>query len=104
MNFVLRPWQLLFVILAGWVHRQQQQVIDYLRVENQILKEKIGKRRIVLNDEQRRRLAVKAKILGRKLLGEIGTLFTPDTMLRWHRQLIARKWDYSDRRKQNPGR
>ena len=48
MSFVLQPWQLLFVILAGWVHRQQQQVIEYLRTENQVLKEKLGKRRIVL--------------------------------------------------------
>ena len=104
MNFVLKPWQLLFVILAGWVNRQQQEVIDYLRTENQILKEKIGKRRILLNDDQRRRLAVKGKVLGRKLLGQIGTLVTPDTILRWHHLLVAKKWDYSDRRKKSPGR
>src|SRR5437867_10445327 len=83
MNFVLQPWQLILVILAGWVNRQQQQVIDYLRTENQILKEKLGKRRILLNDDQRRRLVAKGKILGRKLLGEIGALLTPDTILRW---------------------
>ena len=50
------------------------------------------------------RLAVKGKILGRKVLEEIGTLFTPDTILRWHRELVAKKWDYSDRRPQRPGR
>ena len=99
MSFVLQPWQLLLVILAGWVNRQQQQVIEYLRTENQVLKEKLGKRRILLNDDQRRRLAVKAKGLGRKILEEIGTLVTPDTILRWHRMLVAKKWDYSDRRK-----
>jgi putative transposase len=44
-------------------------------------------------------LAVKGKALGRKLLGEIGTLFTPDTILRWHRMLVAQKWDYSHCRK-----
>jgi len=49
-------------------------------------------------------LAVKGKILGRKILEEVGTLFTPDTILRWHRQLVAQKWDYSDRRKKKPGR
>ena len=64
MSFILQPWQLLFVILAGWVNEQQQQVIDYLRTENQVLKEKLGKNRILLSDEQRRRLAVKGKILG----------------------------------------
>jgi putative transposase len=47
---------------------------------------------------------VKGKILGRKLLGEISTLFSPDTILRWHRQLVAQKWDYTDRRKKQPGR
>jgi hypothetical protein len=76
MNLVLQPWQLLFLILAGWVNRQQQQVIDYLRTENQILREKIGKRRILLDDNQRRRLAVKGKVLGRKVLAQVGTLVT----------------------------
>ncbi len=99
MNFVLQPWQLFFLVLASWINRQQQEVIEYLRTENQVLKEKLGKRRILLNDDQRRRLAVKGKILGRKRLTEMGTLFTPDTILRWHRQLVAKKWDYSDRQK-----
>jgi hypothetical protein len=99
MNFVLQPWHLLLTILAGLINRQQQQVIEYLRTENQVLKETHGKKRIRLNDDQRRRLAVKGKILGRKVLGEIGAAFSPDTILRWHRQLIAEKRDYSDRRK-----
>jgi hypothetical protein len=104
MNFILQPWQLLHLILAGWVNEPQQQVIEYLRTENQVLREKLGKRRILLDDEQRRSLAVKGKILGRKLLGQVGTLFTPDTILRWHRLLVARKWDDSDRRQKKPGR
>jgi len=99
MSFLLQPCHLLFFVLAGWVNRQQQEVIDYLRTENQVLKEKLGKKRILLTDDQRRRLAVKGKILGRKLLQQIATIVTPDTILRWHRQLIAAKWDYSRRRK-----
>ena len=95
MNSVLQPWHLLVVILAGWVNRRQQEIIDYLRTENQILKETYGKKRIQLTDGQRRRLAIKGKILGRKLLGDIATLVTPDTILRWHHRLVARKWDYS---------
>src|SRR5262249_21787787 len=51
-----------------------------------------------------RRLAVKGKILGRKLLETVGTVFTPDTILRWHRHLVAQKWDYSARRTKQPGR
>lgn len=99
MNFVFHPWQFLLAILAGWINHEQQKLIDYLRTENQILKEKLGKKRILLNDDQRRRLAVQGKILGRKLLGEIGCLFTPDTILRWHRALAAEKWDHTDKRK-----
>src|SRR5262249_42859538 len=104
MNFILQPWHLIHLILAGWVNEQQQEVIEYLRTENQVLREKLGKRRILLDDEQRRRLAVKGKVLGRKLLSQVGTLFTPDTILRWHRLLVARKWDYSNRRQKKPGR
>ena len=103
MSFILHPWQLLLVILAGWVNQQQQQIIDFQRMEMDVLKEKLGKKRIILNDDQRRRLAVKGKVLGRKVLQEIGCLFTPDTILRWHRELVAQKWDYSNRRNK-PGR
>lgn len=102
MSFIFQPWHLCLVVLAGWANRQQQEVIEYLRTENQVLKEKLGRRRILLNDDQRRRLAVKGRILGRMMLEQVGTLFTPDTILRWHRMLVAKKWDYSRRRK--PGR
>ena len=53
----------------------------------------------MLNNDQRRRLAAKGKILGRRPLEEVGTLRTPDTILRRHRMLVAKKWDYSQRRK-----
>jgi len=99
MKSVLQPWQLLLLILAGWINRHQQEVLEYLRAENQVLKEKLGKKRILLTDDQRRRLAIKGKVLGRKALQEIATIVTPDTILRWHRELVARKWDYSERRR-----
>ena len=79
MSFVLQPWQLLFTILAGWVHRRQQEELEYSRTTIQVLIEKLGSKRILLNDDQRRRLAVKGNVLGRKRLEEIGGLFTPDT-------------------------
>lgn len=100
MKFVLQPWQLLLLILAGWINRNQQEVIEYLRTENGVFREKLGTKRILLNDNQRRRLAIKAKILGKKVLAEIGTIFTPETILRWRRILVAEKWDYSKQRKQ----
>jgi hypothetical protein len=91
MKLIFQPWQLMPIILASWINRQQQDVIEFLRTENDVLNEKFGKKRILLTDEQRRRLAVKGKVLGREQLEQIGTLFTPDTILRWHRQLVAQK-------------
>ncbi len=79
-------------------------MIEYLRAENQVLREQLCKKRVLLNDDQRRRLAVKGKFLGRRLLQEFGTIFTPDTILRWHRRLVAWKWNYSKRRKSTMGR
>ena len=96
--FVLKPWHLVVLCVASYLNHEQQRIIDYLQVENQVLREKLGKKRILLNDDQRRRLAVKGKVLGRKLLHGLATIVTPDTILRWHRQLVAKKWDYSDRR------
>ena len=98
-NVLLQPWQLLLLVLASWVNRQPQDVIEYLLVENRVLRQKLGKRRILLNDEQRRCLAIKGKVPGRRMLEPVAGIVTPETILRWHRELIARHWDYSDRRK-----
>jgi putative transposase len=92
------PLQMLLLVFAGWVNRQQLDVIEYLKEENRVLKERLGSQRIRFTDAERRRLARKAHALGRKALNELGTLVTPDTLMRWYRQLIARKWDYSSRR------
>jgi hypothetical protein len=104
MTPILQPWHLMVMFLAGWINRQQQEAIEYLRTENVVLKEQLGKKRILLTDDQRRRLAVKGKILGRKRLQEFGTLFTPDTIPRWHRSLVTKKWDFSDQTEKKPGR
>lgn len=72
-------------------NEEQQRVIEYLRTENRVLKEKIRKMRILLNDDQRRHLAVKGKLLGRKTLSQIATIVSPDSILRWHRKLVAAK-------------
>ena len=93
-----RPMVMLLAMLAGWINRQQTDVIDYLKAENQILREKLGKKRILLDDSQRRRLAILGKKLGRKLLGEVCFSFSPDTVLLWHRKLVARKYDGSRHR------
>jgi hypothetical protein len=101
MATVLHPWQILVAAMAGWITRQQDAVIDYLREENRVLKEQLGRKRLRLTDQQRRRLAVRGKAIGRRALSEVASLVTPDTILRWHRQLVARKWTYKRR---SPGR
>jgi transposase InsO family protein len=85
--------QFLMLLFAGWVNRSQQDVIKYLEEENRVLHEQLGGKRLRFTDSQRRRLAAKAKALGRKGLFELRTLVTPDTLLRWYRTLIAKKYD-----------
>jgi transposase InsO family protein len=99
----LYPLQVLLVTLAGWVNRHQQYVIDYLVAENRVLKEQVKGRRLRLTDDQRRRLAAKGRRLGRRVLRQVATIVTPDTILRWHRQLIARKWTFEPKRPGRPG-
>src|SRR5437660_6899017 len=99
---MLDPFQFVLVAVAGWMNQRQQQTIEYLREENQFLREQLGDRRVRFNDDQRRRLAVRAKGLGRKLLAEVASLVTPDTLLAWHRKLIAEKYDGHKQR--GPGR
>jgi len=96
---VIRPWQIFVVAAAGWISRHQDAVIEYLREENRVLKQQLGGRRLRLTDAQRRRLAAKGKALGYRVLSEFATIVTSDTILRWHRRLIAKKWDYSRKRR-----
>jgi transposase InsO family protein len=104
MSFILHPWQLFFLILSGLVNRKQQEIIDFQNAQIRILMDKMGRKRILLTDDQRRVLAFRAKALGRGALMELTTIATPDTILRWHRRLIKAKWDYSARQKKAPGR
>src|SRR5262249_29348413 len=96
------PLAFLVLVFAGWVNRQQQAVIDYLLEENRVLRAARGSRRLRLTDDQRRRLAVKGKVVGRRRLAAIAGIVTPDTILRWYRTLVAKKYDSSKARR--PGR
>ena len=95
--------QLLVAFLIGWFQRGQAEIIEYLREENRVLKGQLRSKRVRLTDDERRRLAVLGARLGRQILVEVATIVTPDTILRWHRTLIARKWTYQTRRRGRPG-
>jgi hypothetical protein len=96
------PLQFLLLTVAGWMTRDQRKVMEYLIAENTVLREQLGSKRIRYTDAQRRRLAVAAKKLGRRALSKLATLVTPETLLRWYRRLVAKKYDGSNRR--GPGR
>ena len=70
-----QPLQFLLAALAGWI-QQQRDVIDYLQAENRVLWEQLGPRRVRFTDDQRVRLAAKAKTLGRRALTAVGTIVT----------------------------
>ena len=95
------PLALFCLLFSGWVNPQQA-VIDYLLEENRVLRAAQGSRRLRITDDQRRRLAVKGRVLGRRRLASIAGIVTPDTILRWYRRLVAQKYDGSKARR--PGR
>ena len=100
---VLDPFRFVLIAVAGWMNQREYQIIDYLREENRVLREQLGeRRRLRFNDDQRRRLAVKAKGLAGRLLDEMSPIVTWETLLAWHRKLIAQKYDGSSQR--GPGR
>lgn len=102
MRLALDSFRLLLISVAGGLNQQQQDVIDYLQEENRVLRQQLGGKRLRFSDDQRRRLAVRAKRLGWRMLRDLTTIVTPATLLAWHRRLIARKYNGSKQR--SPGR
>jgi putative transposase len=91
-------FRMFLAALVGWLDQRQQEAVAYVIEENRILRSHVSGR-IRLTDEERRRLARHGHRLGRRRLGEVATIVTPDTILRWHRELIARKWTYATKRR-----
>jgi len=92
------PWKTLLAAVSGELDVELARQIDFLKAENRILKRQIAGRPR-LKDAERRQLAELGKPLGRKILAKISTIVTPDTILRWHRLLIAKKFDGSAARR-----
>ena len=97
----MNPFTLLLLSVAGWMGRNQQDVIAYLQEEIRVLKEQLG-RKARFNEDQRRRLAVKGKRLDRSALDQFASLVSPNTLLAWHRRPVAQKYDSTLTR--TPGR
>jgi hypothetical protein len=87
---LLDPFRFVLISMAGWMNQQQQQATEYLREENKVLRSQLGGRRVRFTDEQRRRLAAK-QMDSATALAAVATLVTLETLLAWHRKLIARK-------------
>ena len=87
---------MVLAVLTGWLDRQERQALAYVMEENRALRRQLGQQRIQFTDSDRRRLAVRGYRLGRQVLQQIATIVTPDTILRWHRQLMVRKWNYAN--------
>ena len=82
----LRPSPVAFILflLAGWISRQQLIVVEYLKAENRMLRARLNGRSLRFTYKERALLARKAFGIPRKVLLDLGTIVTPDTLLRWH--------------------
>ena len=91
-------WQTLLDSITGSVDEQLLLRIEYLAAENGILRNQ-SKGCLHLSDTERTTLAALAKQLGKRVLAEGAKVATPDTILGWHRKLVAQKVDGSPQRK-----
>jgi len=99
MKFTLHPWQPLLLILAGWINHQEQDMIEYLRTENRVLREKLGNKRILLNDDQRRRPGCERQDTRAEDARADGHYCDSRYDSTLASGLVAAKWDYSRYRK-----
>jgi hypothetical protein len=95
-------WKHLLAYITGTVDQELLLRNEYLITENRIRRNQI-KGRIQLSDGERRALAEVGQKLGKQALREVATIVKPDTILGWHRKLVAQKFDGSQQRKA-PGR
>src|SRR5215831_16608422 len=95
-------WKVLLAYITGTVDQELLVHHEYLVTENRILRSQIAGR-VRLTDGERKTLAEIGKKLGKQALEEVAHIVKPDTILAWHRKLVAQKFDSSTQR-QSPGR
>jgi len=93
------PWKRMLAYITGSVNEDLLRRIEYLLEENRVLRNQIQSR-VLLTDHERRTLAEKAIALG-KLMADTVTIVSPATILKWHRRLVAKKFDGSRFRKRH---
>jgi transposase InsO family protein len=91
-------WKTMLAYVTGSVDENLLLRIEYLVAENRILRDQI-KGRLQLSDTERQTLAEIGAKLGKQVLEEVAQVAKPDTILAWHRKLVAQKFDGSDQRK-----
>src|SRR5512145_1609507 len=91
-------WKKLLAYITGSVDQELLLRNEYLATENRMLRQQIPGR-VCLTDAERKTLGELGKKLGRRALEEVASIVTPDTILAWHRKLIAQKFDGSSQRK-----
>jgi len=98
-------WITLITYLAYCIDKELYKAIDYLKTQVEVLieQQEKQKKRILLTNKQRMRVAAKARRLSRRMLEQCTVLFTPDTIIGWYNKLIAQKYDGSHNRTK-PGR
>src|ERR1035438_10082760 len=99
------PWKKLLAWATGKIDEALRQKLEFVLEENRVYRVLLDRHspHWRLQDAGRKVLAEKGKPLG-KLLGEAITIVRPETLLKWHRRLVASKWDVSSRRKSKLGR
>ena len=99
------PWKTLLAWATGQIDDHLRQKLEFVLEENRVYRSLLDRHspHWRLNNAERKVLAQKGKPLG-KLLAEVITIVQPETLLKWHRHLVAKKWDFSRRRKNQPGR
>src|SRR5580704_1687607 len=99
------PWKKLLAWATGQIDEALRQKLEFVLEENRVYRALLDRHspRWRLHDAERKVLAEKGKPLG-KLLGEVITIVQPETLLKWHRRLVASKWDFSSRHTAKPGR
>ncbi len=93
------PWKRMLAVVTGEIEESLLARVEYMVEENRVLRNQLDKR-LKLTDPERKVLAEKAVLLG-KLMADTVTIVKPDTILKWHRRLVAKKFDGSRFRKKH---